>query len=167
MMINKQKLVNPENLPVIEWQGVRVVTTETLAAGYGTDEANIRKNLSRNLERFEDGKATLYSLLSQLAGGQVYPYVVPLTEGKPAVSPPWLVFSVVSDTASDVLDGQAESRITVQIDVWATVPDDADDIREQALDAVRQLVPSVISKTQGYDPDSRLSRATLEFQVIA
>ncbi|ENA9010674.1 hypothetical protein ABG100_005010, partial [Escherichia coli] len=55
----------------------------------------------------------------------------------------------------------------VQIDVWATVPDDADDIREQALDAVRQLAPSVISKTQGYDPDSRLSRATLEFQVIA
>ena len=62
-------------------------------------------------------ETTLYSLLSQLAGGQVYPYVVPLTEGKPAVSPPWLVFSVVSDTASDVLDGQAESRITVQIDV--------------------------------------------------
>lgn len=28
-------------------------------------------------------EATLYSLLSQLAGGQVYPYVVPLTEGKP------------------------------------------------------------------------------------
>lgn len=48
-------------------------------------------------------EGTLYSLLSQLAGGQVYPYVVPLTEGKPAVSPPWLVFSVVSDTASDVL----------------------------------------------------------------
>lgn len=47
------------------------------------------------------------------------------------------------------------------------IPDDADDIREQALDAVRQLAPSVISKTQGYDPDSRLSRATLEFQVIA
>ncbi|CUA64056.1 tail completion protein gp17 [Escherichia coli] len=115
-------------------------------------------------------EATLYSLLSQLAGGQVYPYVVPLTEGKPAVSPPWLVFSVVSDTVSDVLDvldGQAESRITVQIDVWATVPDDADNIREQALDAVRKLAPSVISKTQGYDPDSRLSRATLEFQVIA
>ncbi|HFH2683423.1 TPA: hypothetical protein ACGJPD_003851, partial [Escherichia coli] len=26
-------------------------------------------------------EATLYALLSQLAGGQVYPYVVPLTEG--------------------------------------------------------------------------------------
>ncbi|WP_072184847.1 hypothetical protein, partial [Escherichia coli] len=56
--------------------------------------------------------------------------------------------------------------------VWITIapfvtPDDADNIREQALDAVRKLAPSVISKTQGYDPDSRLSRATLEFQVIA
>lgn len=86
-------------------------------------------------------ETTLYSLLSQLAGGQVYPYVVPLTEGKPAVSPPWLVFSVVSDTASDVLDGQAESRITVQIDVWATVPDDADDIREQALCSLPVRLP--------------------------
>ncbi len=26
-------------------------------------------------------ETTLYSLLSKLAGGQVYPYVVPLTEG--------------------------------------------------------------------------------------
>ncbi len=100
-------------------------------------------------------------------------YICPHESHAPAVSvdvqvsPPWLVFSVVSDTASDVLDGQAESRITVQIDVWATVPDDADNIREQALDAVRKLAPSVISKAQGYDPDSRLSRATLEFQVIA
>ncbi|WP_162775570.1 hypothetical protein [Escherichia coli] len=56
--------------------------------------------------------------------------------------------------------------------MWITIapfvtPDDADNIREQALDAVRKLAPSVISKTQGYDPDSRLSRATLEFQVIA
>lgn len=112
-------------------------------------------------------EAKLYSLLSGLADGQVYPYVVPMTDGRPSVFPPWLVFSVVSDAASDVLNGQAESRIAVQIDVWATTPDGADGIREQALDAVRELAPSVISKTQGYDPDSRLSRATLEFQVIA
>ncbi|WP_089637547.1 phage antirepressor KilAC domain-containing protein [Escherichia coli] len=45
-----------DEIPVLEWQGVRVVTTETLARGYGTDEANIRKNLSRNSDRFEEGK---------------------------------------------------------------------------------------------------------------
>lgn len=52
---NNVHLVDPDTFPVIEWKGVRVVTTEVLAKGYGTDEANIRKNLSRNLERFEEG----------------------------------------------------------------------------------------------------------------
>ncbi|EES7163596.1 phage antirepressor Ant [Escherichia coli] len=45
----------PDEIPVLEWQGVRVVTTETLAKGYGTDEGNIRKNLSCNSDRFEEG----------------------------------------------------------------------------------------------------------------
>ncbi|WAT10125.1 ORF6N domain-containing protein [Rouxiella badensis] len=48
-------LVDPDLLPVIELRGVRVLTTVTLAKGYGTDEANIRKNLSRNNERFVEG----------------------------------------------------------------------------------------------------------------
>lgn len=47
--------IDTNSLPVIEWKGVRVVTTETLAAGYGVDEANIRNNLSRNKERFIEG----------------------------------------------------------------------------------------------------------------
>lgn len=47
--------IDANSLPVIEWKGVRVVTTETLAAGYGVDEANIRNNLSRNKERFIEG----------------------------------------------------------------------------------------------------------------
>ncbi|HDC0138331.1 TPA: phage antirepressor KilAC domain-containing protein [Escherichia coli] len=46
----------PDEIPVLEWQGVRVVTTETLAKGYGTDEGNIRKNLSCNSDRFEEDK---------------------------------------------------------------------------------------------------------------
>ncbi|EKN3396338.1 ORF6N domain-containing protein [Yersinia enterocolitica] len=41
--------------PVIEWLGARVVTTETLAKGYGTDEKNIRMNLANNRERFVEG----------------------------------------------------------------------------------------------------------------
>ncbi|MEQ5055772.1 ORF6N domain-containing protein [Klebsiella michiganensis] len=48
--------VNPERLPEILWQGVRVVTTETLATGYGTDVKNIQMNLTRNQERFIEGK---------------------------------------------------------------------------------------------------------------
>ncbi|EPM3033800.1 ORF6N domain-containing protein [Enterobacter hormaechei] len=51
----QERNVDPQPLPVIEWKGFRVVTTETLAAGYGSDVANIRKNLSRNASRFVDG----------------------------------------------------------------------------------------------------------------
>lgn len=47
--------VDPHAFPIIEWAGVRVVTTETLANGYGTDEVNIRMNLSNNKDRFIEG----------------------------------------------------------------------------------------------------------------
>ncbi|EOP9095980.1 phage antirepressor KilAC domain-containing protein, partial [Escherichia coli] len=46
----------PDEIPVLEWLGVRVVTTKILAKGYGTDADNIKKNFSRNAERFCEGK---------------------------------------------------------------------------------------------------------------
>lgn len=53
--MNELITIDANTLPVIEWKGVRVVTTETLAAGYGVDEANIRMNLSNNRDRFVEG----------------------------------------------------------------------------------------------------------------
>lgn len=59
MNTTKNEIAVPEYstqvLPVLEWEGVRVVTTETLAKGYGTDAANLRKNFERNVKRFVDG----------------------------------------------------------------------------------------------------------------
>ncbi|HEN3447702.1 TPA: ORF6N domain-containing protein [Yersinia enterocolitica] len=52
---NKILLVDPDIPPVIELRSVRVVTTETLAKGYGTKETNIRTNLDANRERFFEG----------------------------------------------------------------------------------------------------------------
>ncbi|HHQ6627122.1 TPA: ORF6N domain-containing protein [Serratia fonticola] len=52
---NNILLVDPDMLPVIELKGIRVVTTETLAKGYGTKETNIRTNLDANRERFLEG----------------------------------------------------------------------------------------------------------------
>ena len=43
------------SVPVLMYRDQRVITTELLAKGYGTDEANIRKNLSRNISRFTEG----------------------------------------------------------------------------------------------------------------
>lgn len=44
------------DLQRIEYRGQRVVTTEQLAAGYGSDVENIRRNFNRNKSRFIDGK---------------------------------------------------------------------------------------------------------------
>ncbi|ENY7223042.1 ORF6N domain-containing protein, partial [Escherichia coli] len=46
----------PDEIPVLEWQGVRVVTTETLARGYDTTPIRIQQNYNRNEERFVEGK---------------------------------------------------------------------------------------------------------------
>lgn len=54
-MKNKLTTIDATALPVIEWKGVRVVTTETLAAGYGSEEKNIRMNFANNKNRFIDG----------------------------------------------------------------------------------------------------------------
>ncbi|ECM4987227.1 ORF6N domain-containing protein [Enterobacter hormaechei] len=48
-------VVDPLSCPVIEWEGVRVVTTETLAKGYAVEDSHIRANLTQNRERFIEG----------------------------------------------------------------------------------------------------------------
>lgn len=45
-----------KDLQIIEYRGQRVVTTEQMAAGYGTDAENIRRNFNRNKSRFVEGK---------------------------------------------------------------------------------------------------------------
>ncbi|EHV1321894.1 DUF3168 domain-containing protein [Salmonella enterica subsp. enterica serovar Infantis] len=106
----------------------------------------------------------LYPLLAPLAGGQVYPYVAPLgSDGQPSISPPWVIFSLISDVTADVLCGQ----VSVQVDVYALTISEARIIRDMALQAVKPLNPTNISKTPGYEPESRYYRSTLEFQVIA
>jgi len=55
-MENAIQKYTPENLPLITYKDKPVVTTEMLAVLYGTDPTNIRKNFSKNSERFIEGK---------------------------------------------------------------------------------------------------------------
>ncbi|ELJ6193743.1 hypothetical protein QYW46_004563, partial [Salmonella enterica subsp. enterica serovar Uganda] len=65
----------------------------------------------------------------------------------------------------DVLCGQAESSVSVQVDVYSSTITEARTIMNLALDALQVLKPAGIVKTTGYEPDLRYHRATLEFQV--
>jgi ORF6N domain. len=48
--------VEAKDLQIIEYRGLRVVTTEQLAAGYGATEKMISNNFSRNQNRVESVK---------------------------------------------------------------------------------------------------------------
>ncbi|WP_244958371.1 MULTISPECIES: ORF6N domain-containing protein [Enterobacteriaceae] len=48
--------VNHSSVPVITYRNQRVVTTESLASGYGTTAQNITNNFNRNKMRFVEGK---------------------------------------------------------------------------------------------------------------
>jgi len=110
-------------------------------------------------------ESDIYPLISGIAGGQVYPYVVPLNaEGEPSVKPPWVIFTIVSETYGDTLCGPAEENGTLQVDVYALTTDEARNIREQAVNALSALMFSQMRKRNGYESDTGLYRATLEVQ---
>jgi hypothetical protein len=56
VMTNHSTAVTVDNLPALMHAGRPVVTTALLARLYGTEDAYITKNLSRNRDRFIDGK---------------------------------------------------------------------------------------------------------------
>ncbi|MCN5971262.1 DUF3168 domain-containing protein, partial [Escherichia coli] len=104
-------------------------------------------------------EADLYPHLAHLAGGQVYPYVVPLQDDRPSVSLPWVVFSLISAVSADVMGGQAESSVSVQIDVYAVTVTQARQIRQDAREAIMALAPESVSEMQSYIPENRCHRA--------
>lgn len=111
-------------------------------------------------------EADIKPLLKPLVNGQAYPYVVKLTaEGKPAVSPPWIVYSLPSDTASDVFCGQAETESLIQVDIYADTIDEASALRIRAKAAIEIFSPAEVRMFKEYEPDTGLYRASFEFKV--
>ncbi|WJM83215.1 DUF3168 domain-containing protein [Pectobacterium brasiliense] len=109
----------------------------------------------------------IYPLISGLAGGNVYPYIIPLNaEGEPAISPPWVVFSFVSQPSADVLCGPAETTSSVQFDVYAKTIAQAREICSEVIEALSPLSPSNQMLTHGYSAEGSLYRSTAELQFI-
>ena len=109
----------------------------------------------------------IHPLIAGIAGGNVYPYIIPLnSEGEPAISPPWVVFSFVSQPSADVLCGPAETTSSVQFDVYAVTIAAARNIRGEVIAALSPLAPANQMLTHGYDPDTGLYRATAELLFI-
>lgn len=105
-------------------------------------------------------EADVYPLISDVAGGNVFPYVAPL-----GTAAPWVVFLFPSGVASDVFCGQAETASTLQIDAWAQSIDEARTLRSQIRAALAPLNPVSLNEMNDFEPDTALYRATLEVQL--
>ncbi|POW57042.1 DUF3168 domain-containing protein [Candidatus Pantoea alvi] len=105
-------------------------------------------------------EADIYPLISNIAGGNVFPYVAPS-----GTAAPWIVFLLPSGTDSDVFCGQAETASTLQIDAWAQSIDEARSLREEIRAALASLNPVSLNEMNDYEPDTSLYRATLEVQL--
>jgi len=112
-------------------------------------------------------EADVYTLIKTLAGGQVYPDIVPLNQqGQPAVEPPWITFTLVDQVYGDTLCGPAEENSALQVDVYSRTVDEARALREQVIASLMPLGFTQMSKTGGYEQDTGLRRATLEVHVL-
>lgn len=110
-------------------------------------------------------EADVFSLIGTLSGGQVYPYVAPLNaEGETAVIAPWIVFSIISENFGDTFCGPAEETDVLQVDVYATSTDEARSIRELVQASLAPLNFTQLNRTNGYESETGLYRATLEIQ---
>ena len=105
-------------------------------------------------------ESELYTALSRFIDGRVFPSVAPL-----GTKTPYLVFIVPSKVSGDVLCGQAEKRISIQIDIYDKSLFTANELLGDVLELLLHLELESVIELSGYEPDTELHRATLEFSI--
>lgn len=105
-------------------------------------------------------ESELYTTLSGFIDGRVYPSVAPL-----GTATPYLIFIVPSKVNGDVLCGQAEKRISIQIDIYDKSLVSANELLNDAFTLLSSFEPESVIELSGYEPDTELHRATLEFSI--
>lgn len=103
----------------------------------------------------------IYSLLSDLVAGRCYPLFVPESENKP---PPYVVYSIISNTPDNVLDGiTGHEWVRVQIDVYTKNYDDAIALSAKVVQILDAIKPSIYGGTT-YLYDDGLYRGLIGYE---
>lgn len=104
---------------------------------------------------------TIFQALSPITQGRVFPLIAPM--GTPS---PYIVYSAVSNNRGDVLCGTAEQKTSIQIDVYDKSLFLAKKLLSEISENISFLDPFQITELQGYESDTELYRATLDFLII-
>lgn len=82
------------------------------------------------------------------------------------VNPPYLVYTTISETKSDVFCGQADTNTVIQLDSYAHSPFEAKKRAETAFSLIYSLGPCNVSCSGTYEDETRIYRYTIEFSII-
>lgn len=107
-------------------------------------------------------EADILPYLDSVLPDKVFSSIVPLES--PPIKPPWCILSIYR-IDSDVLSGQAEQMINIQIDVYCDTLRAARELMVKIRSAIKPLYPTNITERPTYEPDEKLRRITLECQV--
>lgn len=91
----------------------------------------------------------------------LYPLVAPLR-----AKPPFLVYSVISETPSDVLCGQADTPTVIQLDSYAVDPLLAKAEGLKALNHLSNLGLCNMNFSSSFEEETTLYRFQIEFMLI-
>lgn len=103
----------------------------------------------------------IHNALSSLCNGQVYPLIA-----DEKAESPYIVYTLVSDVRGDVLCGLAESRYTIQIDVYHHLYDDLIILKDNIISKLEILSIYKTNSITSYESETKLFRAMIEISII-
>ena len=109
-------------------------------------------------------ETTIYTALSSLASGKVYPLVAP-----EKVSAPYIVYSRISSTPENTLDGGATiDLVRIQVDTYANtysaVKSLAESVRS-AMESSASIKATLQSDQDLFEPDLKFYRISQDYYV--
>ncbi|OCG59928.1 tail completion protein gp17 [Gilliamella sp. Nev3-1] len=105
-------------------------------------------------------EAKINNTLKTLCDGRVSPLVAPQ-----GTSPPYICYTKISEVYDDVMCGQSSVEYCFQVDIYAKTLLEAETIKQQAYEKLKQLKPFNITSRQNYESETELYRSTLEFFI--
>ena len=99
--------------------------------------------------------------LKMLCDGRISPLVA-----DQGTQTPYICYTKISGVYGDVMCGQSYVTYCFQVDVYAKTLFEAETIRKQAYLCLQPLKPFNVSDRHGYESDTGLYRATLEFYLL-
>lgn len=108
-------------------------------------------------------ESSIYSAIKSLAGGRVYPIVLPDTATLPAI-----VYQRISSVPVTSLDGDSGlDSVRIQISTWSATYKEAKELSQSVRNALNASALKIVTENDGddYEPETKRFRVLADYVV--